>query len=423
MDLSSPVAVVLAFANDWRDPARLLRHLIAEGKAIDDALAPLVRTGGVTLVPPIYNATFDEVTSAFRDPARHGRIRVFHFGGHASGAQLLFEDEQGAPAGAHANGLASYLGQQPGLVLVFLNGCCTEPQVRRLREVGVKAVVATTSSIKDGLAAEFATAFYAELATRPLQAAFATAVAALRARVGDDPRAATRDVGRPEGGSEPPWPWLLDCDPRFESWTLRPRHRWLLTAALLALATVTAVLVISPGARRVACGVPGVRAACDALGVERGPSPGEVQLWAMARSQQTGDGLRAYLRAYPASAFAVEARSRLAGCQTTPVETLAPERAARFPLTVTPIRSKPLATEQEARRDAIERGQPDADNMCAPLGLKGELQGTAVEARVWRCEQVHGSIAGWACGFDGDIVCRVRDRVVTREERCLDPLE
>jgi len=33
-----------------------------------------------------------------------------------------------------------HLGEQPGLVLVFLNGCCTEPQVRRLRAAGVKAV-------------------------------------------------------------------------------------------------------------------------------------------------------------------------------------------------------------------------------------------------------------------------------------------
>jgi hypothetical protein len=57
---------------------------------------------------------------------------------------LLFEDEAGRPAKAHAGGLADYLGQQPGLVLVFLNGCSTESQVRRLRAAGVKAVVATT---------------------------------------------------------------------------------------------------------------------------------------------------------------------------------------------------------------------------------------------------------------------------------------
>ena len=73
-------------------------------------------------------------------------------------------DAAGQATEAHARGLAGYLGQQRGLVLVFLNGCSTEPQVRRLRDAGVKAVVATTHAIQDVVAAEFAAAFYAELA-------------------------------------------------------------------------------------------------------------------------------------------------------------------------------------------------------------------------------------------------------------------
>src|SRR5213078_2190086 len=148
-------AVLLAFANDWIDDKRHLRSLLDEAKAIGKALGPAVKAG-VELLPPLHNATVGDVTDAFR--AHHDQIRVFHFGGHASGSALLFEDETGNPTEAHARGLAGYLGQQPGLVLVFLNGCSTEPQVRRLRAAGVKAVVATTHAIQDAVAAELAEA-------------------------------------------------------------------------------------------------------------------------------------------------------------------------------------------------------------------------------------------------------------------------
>lgn len=243
-----PTAVLLAFANDWVDDQRHLRGLLEESKAIDKALAPMVETGAVVVPSPIHNATVDEVVGAFRKRQYRDRIRIFHFGGHASGSMLLFEDQAGRPSGAHAGGLAGYLGKQRGLVLVFLNGCCTEPQVRRLRDAGIHAVVATTSSIQDGVAAEFAAAFYAELATRSLREAYETAVQAVRLRSGDDPRSVTRDirdVGDVDGTEPPPWPWIFDCAPEYEGWTLaselarRSRRTWrrrlLLAAAALPL--------------------------------------------------------------------------------------------------------------------------------------------------------------------------------------------
>src|SRR5262249_47389173 len=161
--------VLLAFANDWVDDKRHLRSLIEEGKAIGRVLDPLAKAG-LEVLPPIHDATVDDVIRAFRE--HRDQIRVFHFGGHADGKTLLFEDEAGQPAEAHADGLAGYLGEQQGLMLVFLNGCGTEPQVRRLRAVGIKAVVATTHAIRDEVAAEFAEAFYAELTARPLKQAF-----------------------------------------------------------------------------------------------------------------------------------------------------------------------------------------------------------------------------------------------------------
>jgi hypothetical protein len=156
-------AVLLAFANDWVDDKRHLRSLLDESMAIGKALGPAVEAG-LRVLPVIYNATVHGVIEAFRE--RRDQVRVFHFGGHATGSTLLFEDDAGNPAEAHANGLAGYLGNQPGLVLVFLNGCCTEPQVRGLRAAGIKAVVATTQAIQDVVAAELAATFYAELAVR-----------------------------------------------------------------------------------------------------------------------------------------------------------------------------------------------------------------------------------------------------------------
>jgi hypothetical protein len=215
-----PVEMLLAFANDWVDDRRHLRSLLDESNAIGRAIAPLIEAGALALAPPVHNATIDAVIEAFR--RHYKRICIFHFGGHAGDSALMLEDAEGRPTPAHAGGLAGYLGQQPGLVLVFLNGCSTEPQVRRLRAAGVKAVVATTREIDDRIAAEFATAFYAELVRRPLRSAFDTAVEAVRARRGDDPRAVTRDIRPRAERGRPVWPWIIDCDPRYADWKPGP---------------------------------------------------------------------------------------------------------------------------------------------------------------------------------------------------------
>ena len=92
------------------------------------------------------------------------RIALFHFGGHADGDRLLLQSAL-EPRPAYAEGLATLLGQQRGLKLVFLNGCSTRPQVKRLLDAGVPAVIATARPIDDGVATEFAVAFYQALTT------------------------------------------------------------------------------------------------------------------------------------------------------------------------------------------------------------------------------------------------------------------
>lgn len=215
--MPSAPAIVLAFANDSSSDQRYLRNLAKENQAIGKLLAPLAQAGRLT-VHAIPNATIDDMIRAFQSGELRDRIRVFHFAGHASSSHLLFESQAGEPASAHAPGLAGFLGKQRDLVLVFLNGCSTGPQVRRLRDAGVKAVLATTSAIRDDVAAEFAAAFYAELAARSLRQAFETAVSLIQMRSGEDRGALLRDVKHGSDVDEPAW--RLDCDPAVADWRL-----------------------------------------------------------------------------------------------------------------------------------------------------------------------------------------------------------
>lgn len=418
-----PTAIVRAFANDWVDDKQHLRSLLDESKAIDKALAPLVEAGALTMPSPIHNATIDDVLAMFRAPRYRGRISVFHFGGHASGSMLLFEGDDSNRAWAHAHGLAGYLGRQHGLVLVFLNGCCTESQVRRLREAGIKAAVATTWAIVDSIAAEFAGAFYAELAVRPLRDAFDTAVQAVRMRWGDDPRAITRDVALHSSTEAPRWPWIMDCDPDYEGWMLASdaaqpsRRTWrtrMLSAAVVVALLLLTSLTLSASARRTTCRVPGLQSLCAVVGLSGGPAEAEYALWSEALKQRSGDGLRAYLRTYPGGMHASDARARLASCRIEHVEARGQDKVFRYRWRVN-RHERPFPTEDEARRDALTRGKEDADISCASLGMKDRLRSTSVEAHQWTCTEYNKR---FACGFDGEIICRVQQQILSARERC-----
>jgi len=230
--------------------------------------------------------------------------------------------------------------------------------------------VATTSAIEDKVAAEFAKAFYAELAARSLRDAFDTAVQTIRVSRGDDPRAVTRDVAVTRhvvlhDPPEPPaWPWIIDYDPAFEAWSLgselaaeaRRTRRWriLLAIAAMSLLLVTP-LAVSAEARRTTCRVPGLRSLCAMVGI--GPTRAEQTLWDDARAQRSGDGLRAYLRAYPRGVYADEALARERGCTVEHVETLGPARDVRLPLTV------PRGTHCRPRKQPTATPSPAATGM------------------------------------------------------------
>ncbi len=205
--------VVIALADDRSDDGRPLRDLPEELRAIRDKL------DGPATLEIRHNAMLREVWEVFERPKYQGRIQVFHFAGHASGSWLAFEDARGIPVRAGAGGLAGFLGRQPGMVLVFLNGCSTLEQVRKLR-LKIPAVIATSDAIRDDVASAFAGRFYAGLVSKPLRRAFEDAEDFIKATFGDDPHAVTRDARPESDGTTAQWPWRLDCDERYETWRL-----------------------------------------------------------------------------------------------------------------------------------------------------------------------------------------------------------
>lgn len=159
MSTNAPV-IFLAFANDRQTPGRYLRGLAAELRGLRDALQPARRAGHVEIVERA-NASLGDIFDVFQDPLWKGRIKAFHFGGHADSYRLLFESDRGnAPEAANAEAFGRFIAGQPGLEFVFLNACATAQQAIGLRVAGVPAVIATDIDINDSVATRFAIRFY-----------------------------------------------------------------------------------------------------------------------------------------------------------------------------------------------------------------------------------------------------------------------
>lgn len=145
--------VFLAFANSHDRPLATLKD---ESRAIYSSLRPMEEAGKIAIHRE-ESVQFDELYEdllAYKD-----RIVVFHYAGHADGSMLEFEQ-----GNAKADAVAGLLGQQSSLKLVFLNGCATKDQVKRLHEAGIPAIIATAVKIKDNEATELAKAFYGAIA-------------------------------------------------------------------------------------------------------------------------------------------------------------------------------------------------------------------------------------------------------------------
>src|SRR5262245_37559795 len=164
MSPSQLPVVFLTFANARQDEAKYLRNLPEEERQVRTVLEA-AEVAGLCEVVDRANATLDEVLDVFQDARYRDRVAVFHFGGHAGSAELLFESPAGDSSVAHAGGLARFLGGQRGLELVFLNGCSSRDQVQNLLDAGVAAVIATSQAIADEVATEFSRRFYKALSS------------------------------------------------------------------------------------------------------------------------------------------------------------------------------------------------------------------------------------------------------------------
>ncbi len=192
MSTDRPI-VFLAFADARSD----LSALKVEGWSLKDQFDELKRRGVIADVVVEEKASLERIYPVFQK--YRDRIALFHFGGHADGDRLLLQSAF-EPREAYAEGLATLLGQQRGLKLVFLNGCSTRPQVKRLLDAGVPTVIATARPIVDTVATEFAVAFYQALTTGysgekgeikggcSLATAFAQAEGLIKAARGGNPR-------------------------------------------------------------------------------------------------------------------------------------------------------------------------------------------------------------------------------------------
>lgn len=155
--------IFLAFANDRDDAVGYLRNLPEEARRLCEVLDTAEKAGLCEVVVRS-NRTSDNIFKVFQDSRYRNRIAIFHYGGHASGYQLLLESAAGQVAMADAGGFAAFLAQQRGVQLVFLNGCWTQSQTQGLLDAGISAVISTSRAIDDKVATDFAFQFYQGLA-------------------------------------------------------------------------------------------------------------------------------------------------------------------------------------------------------------------------------------------------------------------
>lgn len=208
--MNKPPVIFLAFANYYEDPNKYLRNLPLEQQRVRDALET-ARRDGLCEVVERSGATIEDIIRVFQDKDLKGRIAVFHYGGHASSYALQVETPFREKALLYAEGFAAFLGEQPGLQLVFLNGCATAGQAAGLQENGVPAVIVTQSQIEDAAACELSVLFYRAMgAGATLRSAFTEAEAGVRMQLSNQ---LWRTLASRKGKADADMPWQFICRP------------------------------------------------------------------------------------------------------------------------------------------------------------------------------------------------------------------
>ncbi|MEM7533886.1 MAG: CHAT domain-containing protein [Chloroflexota bacterium] len=230
--------IFLAFANPMAGTQGFLHNLGEEVRQLETVIRQAEVNKLCTLVIKPY-AGLTEIVEVFQE--YRNRIAIFHYAGHAQNFMLLLEDSGGdkrtdmgdnrGTTMIDGRGLATFLGEQSGLQLVFLNACSTQPQVQELLNANVPAVIATSQAIRDDVATVLATHFYQSLTSGAnLQKAFNEAEGLVQALVGKDTvgGGSVRDAYFEDDAGVAMtefyhWPWSLTINPGAEQvseWSL-----------------------------------------------------------------------------------------------------------------------------------------------------------------------------------------------------------
>jgi|GEM_PF-450719 len=147
--------IFMAYANSQGEPLPLLKNEFDE---VYEALSENHVQDNYT----IHRDNFPTISSINKYLGNFsGRIAVFNYSGHAGEEHVLLDDTL-----SNAEGIVDQLKssvESKSLKLVFLNGCSTAGQVKKLQEIGVPVIVATSAPVNDQSATEFAVRFYSNL--------------------------------------------------------------------------------------------------------------------------------------------------------------------------------------------------------------------------------------------------------------------
>lgn len=155
--------IVLAYANE-RTAKGFLRELNNEMKGTLKAIEYAVQDRYVfpKIIPAV---TQGDIAEVFQSAWYEGRVKIFHYAGHADEDELWVEKDDGGNQAMFSLGLSQFLGTQKSLQLVFLNGCATLKHAQLLLDRGIPAVIATSRVIDDVQARKFSAFFYQGLAS------------------------------------------------------------------------------------------------------------------------------------------------------------------------------------------------------------------------------------------------------------------
>ena len=219
--MSDIPVILLAFANDRQ--GRFLRSIAQENQLINEQLkeAEQAKLCEVITLP---SANIDTIIDTIKEV--RGRLKIFHYGGHADGYNLLISSGEAAES-IDATAFARFLGTQESLQFVFLNGCSTLEQAQELVDAGIPQAIVTNKDIVDEVAKNFAKQFYQSLADgQTIGQCFIEAESGTQAKHGSD----TRSLILPEDVTQSPvtdatLPWKLFTHPSAKTdWTIKERE-------------------------------------------------------------------------------------------------------------------------------------------------------------------------------------------------------